>query len=389
MDVYEESLKLHEEHKGKLSVTSKVPLKTKKDLTLVYTPGVAEPSRKIAINKEDAYKYTGKGNMVAVISNGTAVLGLGDIGAYGAIPVMEGKALLFKELAEIDAFPICIESKNVEENIQIIKNIIPVFGGINLEDYKAPECFEIESRLQNLGIPVMHDDQHGTAIVVLAGLMNALKVAGKKLNEVKIVVNGAGAAAIAVTKLLINAIGSGKNIIMCDTKGQIYSGRVDLKDNKFKEEISKITNPEKKQGTLFDALTEADVFIGLSKGNLLNSENIKKMASNSIIFAMANPIPEILPEEALKGGALIVASGRSDFPNQVNNALAFPGIFRGALDCRATRITEKMKLSAAKALSEIITDPSKNKILPDVLDKQVAIKVSEAVKKAWIKENKI
>lgn len=385
MDVYEESLKMHEKFKGKLATISKVPLKDKHDLSLAYTPGVAEPSRRVAANKEEAYKYTGKGNMVAVISNGTAVLGLGDIGAYGAIPVMEGKAVLFKELAGIDAFPICIDSKDVEENIRTIRNIAPVFGGINLEDYKAPECFEIERSLQDLGIPVMHDDQHGTAIIVLAGMINSMKVVGKKKEEVNIIMNGAGAAGTAVMKLLLKY--GFRKVIMCDSKGAIWKGRGDLNDEKI--EISEMTNKNLVKGSLDEVIRGADVFIGVSKGNLLNEEMIKKMAKKSVIFALANPTPEIMPDLALKAGAEVVATGRSDFPNQVNNSLAFPGVFRGALDCRATRITERMKLAAAEAIANYVGNGlNKNNILPQALDKGVVRVVAEAVKKAWMEEKR-
>jgi malate dehydrogenase (oxaloacetate-decarboxylating) len=387
MAINEDSLKLHETLKGKLSINSKIPLKTKQDFSLAYTPGVAEPCLHIAKNPDDIYKYTIKGNCVAVISNGTAVLGLGNIGAKAAIPVMEGKAAIFKELAGIDAFPICINSEDIEENVRTIKNISPIFGGINLEDYKAPECFEIESRLQDLGIPVMHDDQHGTAIVVLAGLLNALKVANKSLSKIKIAISGAGAAAIAVTKLLIKAGADAGNIFMVDTKGIIHEGRQDLHDNKYKLELSKILNKEKRQGNLQDAIKGSDVFIGLSKPNILTKENIETMNKDAIVFAMANPIPEIMPDEAKSAGALIVATGRSDFPNQVNNALAFPGIFRGALDCKAKKITESMKIAAAHAIASLIPNPTKDQILPAIFDKQVPIAVAEAVKRAWIKEN--
>ena len=387
MAINEDSLKLHETLKGKLSINSKIPLKTKQDFSLAYTPGVAEPCLHIAKNPDDIYKYTIKGNCVAVISNGTAVLGLGNIGAKAAIPVMEGKAAIFKELAGIDAFPICINSEDIEENVRTIKNISPIFGGINLEDYKAPECFEIESRLQDLGIPVMHDDQHGTAIVVLAGLLNALKVANKSLSKIKIAISGAGAAAIAVTKLLIKAGADAGNIFMVDTKGIIHEGRQDLHDNKYKLELSKILNKEKRQGNLQDAIKGADVFLGLSKPNILKKEDIQKMNKDAIVFAMANPIPEIMPDEAKSAGALIVATGRSDFPNQVNNALAFPGIFRGALDCKAKKITESMKIAAAHAIASLIPNPTKDQILPAIFDKQVPIAVAEAVKRAWIKEN--
>ncbi|MDP2947547.1 MAG: malic enzyme-like NAD(P)-binding protein [Nanoarchaeota archaeon] len=382
MDIKEESLKIHDLLKGKLSVNSKIPLNSKLAFSLAYTPGVAEPCKKIAEDKELAYKYTIKGNCVAVISNGTAVLGLGNIGATAGIPVMEGKAAIFKELGGIDAFPICIDSGDVEENIKTIRNIAPVFGGINLEDYKAPECFEIEAGLQDLGIPVMHDDQHGTAIVVLAGLINSLKLAGKEFSEVKIIFSGAGSAAIACAKLLISYGANSGEMILCDTKGIIYDGRNDLTENKYKEEISKITNSSSIKGPLSEAIKGADVFIGLSKAGVLNKEMIKTMAEKSVIFAMANPEPEVLPDIAKEAGAFIVATGRSDYPNQVNNALGFPGIFRGALDCRATKITEKMKLAAAETLASMII-PTQEKILPFVFDKEVPLKVAEAVKRAW------
>ena len=382
MGTQEDSLALHEKLKGKLEVKSKVKLETKRDFLLAYTPGVAEPCRRIFSNKEDAYKYTIKGNCVAVVSNGTAVLGLGNIGAHAAIPVMEGKAAIFKEMAGIDAFPICIDSENVDENIRIVKAIAPVFGGINLEDYKAPECFEIEAALQELGIPVMHDDQHGTAIVVLAGLINALKVAGKDIGNVRIAVSGAGAAATAVVKLLISHGADGGRIILCDTKGMIYDGRPDLAENRHKQELALTTNGNKQKGTLADAVLGADVFIGLSKKGLLSKEMVRSMAPKAIVFAMANPDPEIIPDEAREAGALVVATGRSDFPNQVNNALGFPGIFRGALDARATRITEKMKLAAAEALAGMV-EPSVESILPPITDRSVVKRVSEAVATAW------
>lgn len=384
MSVQEDSLKLHEKLKGKLNVNSKIPLNTKLDFSLAYTPGVAEPCRKIFANKEDVYKYTIKGNCVAVISNGTAVLGLGNIGASAGIPVMEGKCAIFKELGGIDAFPICIDSEDIEENIMIIKKIAPVFGGVNLEDYKAPECFEIEARLQDLGIPVMHDDQHGTAVVVLAGLINSLKVADKKINEIKIVVSGAGAAAMAVTKLLISYGADSGKMIMLDTKGAIYKDREDLTANRYKMQIAEITNKEKIKGNLEEAIVEADVFIGLSKGGVLKKEFVQKMNQKSIIFAMANPDPEITPSDAKEAGAFVIVTGRSDFPNQVNNALGFPGIFRGALDVRATRITEKMKVAAAEAIANMIINPHQENVIPSITDKNVPLVVAEAVKKAWI-----
>jgi len=376
MDYKKESLKLHEKLKGKLVISSKIPIKTREDLSLLYTPGVAEVSRKIFENKNEIYKYTIKGNSVAVITDGSSVLGLGNIGPEAALPVMEGKAILFKEFANIDAFPICISEQNTKKTIETIKNIAPVFGGINLEDIKAPECFEIENALQELGIPVMHDDQHGTAVVVLAGLLNSLKLANKKMEDVRIVINGAGAAGISITKLLIKY--GFQDIILLDSKGIINKKRNDL--NKYKEEIAGITNKENKEGNLINAIKNADIFIGVSKPNILKKEMIQLM-NLPIIFALANPDPEILPDEAKKAGAFIIATGRSDFPNQVNNVLAFPGIFRGALDIKARKITDEMKIAAALALSKTIT-PSVNKILPNPLDKSIVPRIAEAVKNA-------
>lgn len=377
-DYKKESLKLHEDLKGKLEVKSKIPIKTRDELSLVYTPGVAEISKKIFENKDEIYKYTIKRNSVAVISDGSAVLGLGNIGAEAALPVMEGKAILFKEFANIDAFPICVKEQNTQKTIETIKNIAPVFGGINLEDFKAPECFEIENALQELGIPVMHDDQHGTAVVVLAGLINSLKLAKKKKENVSIVINGAGAAGIAITKLLIKY--GFQDIVLLDSKGLINEKRNDL--NKYKREVAEITNKEQKEGKLSEALKNADIFIGVSKPNILNKEMIKLMYEKPIIFALANPDPEIIPEEAKKAGAFIISTGRSDFPNQINNVLAFPGIFRGALDIRAKKITNKMKIAAAETLASIIK-PSQEKILPDPLNKSIVPKIAEAVKKAY------
>jgi malate dehydrogenase (oxaloacetate-decarboxylating) len=385
MTIQEDSLKMHEKMKGKLAIQSKVPLKTREDLSMAYTPGVAEPCRHIAKNKEDVYKYTFKGNAVAVVSDGSAVLGLGNIGPEAAIPVMEGKAILFKEFANIDAFPICLNTQNPKEIIQTVKCIAPVFGGINLEDIKAPECFEVEAGLQDLGIPVMHDDQHGTAVVVLAGMINALKVVNKKFSTIKVVFNGAGAAGMAVCKLLIAYGLKAENVIMCDSKGIIYEGRPDIKDFPFKIEIAKITNRRKLQGTLADALKGADAFIGVSVKNCVTQDMVQSMNKNAIVFAMANPDPEILPNLAKEAGAAIVATGRSDFPNQVNNVLGFPGIFRGALDVRATRITLEMKLAAAQALAGIVKQPTAEQIMPYALDKNVAGIVAMAVKKAWKK----
>lgn len=389
MNIAEESLKLHEKLKGKLEIKSKKNIKEQHDLSLLYTPGVAEPCRHIAKNKEDVYKYTIKGNCVAVISDGSAVLGLGNIGPEAGLPVMEGKSILFKEFADIDSFPIMLTSQDVKKNIETIKNISVVFGGINLEDFKAPQCFEIEDALQDLGIPVMHDDQHGTAVVTLAGMINAMKVVDKDISKVKIVFNGAGAAATAVAKLLLHYGANGRNMIICDTKGIIYHGRPDLAENPVKEELSKITNAAKKQGTLKDAMLGADVFIGLSVKGALTPYMVKSMAKNPVIFAMANPDPEILPTDALLAGAAVVATGRSDFKNQVNNVLGFPGIFRGALDCRATRITVQMKIAASLALAGLVEEPTAEKILPLPIDKSVVPKVAEAVKKAWLERENI
>lgn len=375
MDYNKESLEMHKKLKGKVEVKSKVKIENKDDLSLAYTPGVAEPCREISKDKEKIYDYTFKGNTVAVISDGSAVLGLGNIGAEASLPVMEGKAILFKEFAGIDAFPICLKEQNVQKTIETIKNISPVFGGINLEDFKAPECFEIEAALQDLGIPVMHDDQHGTAVVVLAGLINALKVSGKQKENVKIVMSGSGAAGIAVSKLLLE-YGFG-NITLVDSKGAINKNRTDL--NEAKKQMAGITNKENIEGSLGDVIKNADIFIGVSKPGILTKEMVETMNDKPIIFALSNPVPEIMPDLAKEAGAFIVSTGRSDFPNQVNNVLAFPGIFRGALDIRAKRITTKMKLAAANALANSIT-PETEKILPSPLDKSVASVIAEAVK---------
>ncbi len=376
-EIKKRSLELHNKHKGKICIRSKVPIETADDLALAYTPGVAEPSLQIAKDKNKVYDYTAKGNLVAVVSNGTAVLGLGDIGPEAAIPVMEGKAVLFRRFGGIDAFPICIDEKDPYKLAEIIKKISPVFGGINLEDIKAPECFIVEKIVKELNMPVMHDDQHGTAIVVLAALINAIKVVGKDKN-VKIIISGAGAAGIAISKLLLDY--GFKNIILCDTKGAIYSGRTEGM-NFAKEEIAKITNKAKEKGKLVEVISGKDVFIGVSSPNLLKKEDIKKMNPKSIVFAMANPVPEIMPEEAKAGGAMVIATGRSDFPNQVNNVLAFPGVFKGALELRV-KITEKMKLAAAEALAGMIKKPTAEMIIPSVFDEGVADAVAEAVKKA-------
>jgi malate dehydrogenase (oxaloacetate-decarboxylating) len=373
------ALDMHEKLKGKLSVISKKKLETKEDLSTAYTPGVAEPCRKINENPDDVYKYTIKGNTVAVITDGSSVLGLGNIGAEASIPVMEGKAVLFKEFANIDAIPICLKTQEIQQTIQTIKNIAPIFGGINLEDIKAPECFEIEKQLQNLGIPVMHDDQHGTAVVVLAGLINSLKITKKNKESVKVVISGSGAAGIAVAKLLLKY--GFKNLIMVDSQEIIYEGRENL--NPIKQEIAKITNHDLIKGNLSEAMKESDILIGVSRPNIVTKEMIQSMNDNPIIFALSNPIPEIMPNIAKEAGAMIVATGRSDFPNQVNNVLAFPGIFRGALDIRAKRITDEMKLSAAHALASTIENPTQNEILPYVLDKSIVPRIAEAVKNSY------
>jgi malate dehydrogenase (oxaloacetate-decarboxylating) len=382
MDINQEALKLHSENRGKIEVVSKTEIKDMHDLAVVYTPGVAEPCRKINQNVEDVYTYTTKGNMVAVVSDGTAVLGLGDIGPEAAIPVMEGKAVLFKYFAGVDAFPICLATKDTEEIIETVTRIAPVFGGINLEDISAPRCFEIEKRLkETLDIPVFHDDQHGTAVVVLSGLINALKLVNKKMDEVEIVVNGAGAASIAVAKFLLSA--GAQNITLCDSKGIVYEGRTENM-NSAKEEMAKITNKGKKKGILADALVKADVFLGLSGPKLVTSDMVRQMAHDPIIVAMANPVPEILPDEAKAGGARIIATGRSDFPNQVNNCLGFPAIFKGALKVRAREINEEMKLAAAHAIASVIPDNelSETNIIPNVFHPEVMEKEAEAVAQA-------
>ncbi|PIN86078.1 NAD-dependent malic enzyme [Candidatus Woesearchaeota archaeon CG10_big_fil_rev_8_21_14_0_10_44_13] len=375
-DINKKSLEMHKQRKGKISVVNKFcPLHSKEDLSLAYTPGVAEPCKEIAKDKSKVYDYTAKGNLVAVVTDGTAVLGLGDIGPEAAMPVMEGKAVLFKEFGDVDAFPICLATKDVDKIVETVKLISPGFGGINLEDISAPRCFEVEERLKaEIDIPVFHDDQHGTAIVVLAGMLNALKIVKKKIESIKIVFNGAGSAGIAVAKLLRDS--GAKNITMCDTKGVIYKGRKEGM-NKYKEEFVADTGAR----TLADAIKGADVFIGVSVAGAVTKDMVISMNKDAIIFAMANPVPEIMPNDAKAAGARIVATGRSDFPNQVNNVLAFPGVFRGALDARA-KITEKMKLAAAHALAGMVKTPSEEKIIPSPFDKDVAKNVAEAVKKA-------
>ncbi|MGJ0906795.1 NAD(P)-dependent malic enzyme [Clostridium botulinum] len=380
MDIKEKSLMVHKKFKGKLSIEGKIQVKNKEDLSIAYTPGVAEPCVKISEDKSLVYEYTMKGNTVAVVTNGTAVLGLGDIGPYAGLPVMEGKALLFKEFANIDSFPICIDSKEPEEIIKTVKLIAPGFGGINLEDIKAPECFYIEKKLkEELDIPVFHDDQHGTAIVVLAGIYNALRFVGKKLEEARIVINGAGSAGISICKLLLQA--GAKNIIMCDKEGSLVKGNNNL--NEAQKLIAEVTNKENEKGTLKDVIKGKDVFIGVSAPNILTEEMVATMNNDSIVFAMANPTPEIMPDKAKKAGARVVATGRSDFPNQINNVLVFPGIFRGALDVRSKVINEEMKLAASKAIASLVQDNELNEeyIIPGAFDKRVAQVVAEEVKK--------
>lgn len=384
-DFNKESLELHKKLKGKIEVTSKVSVETTDDLSRVYSPGVAAPCMAIAEDKKEAYNLTLKGNTVAVVSDGSAVLGLGNIGPEASIPVMEGKAMLFKKFAGLNAFPICLDTQDAQEIIQTVKNIAPVFGGVNLEDISAPRSFEIEQSLQDLGIPVFHDDQHGTAIVTLAGLINACKVVGKNLSELSIVINGAGAAGIAITKLLrchdqghqTGSCITVKSIIVCDSKGIISKDRDNL--NEVKQSLLSFTNPMNRSGLLLDAMKDADVFIGVSKGNLLESEHIKAMADKPIVFALANPTPEIMPEKAKELGVAIIATGRSDYPNQVNNVLAFPGIFKGALQVRAPRITPDMKIAAAEAIAACQEAPTEESIIPKALNLAIADKVAQAV----------
>jgi malate dehydrogenase (oxaloacetate-decarboxylating) len=381
--IQEQSLKLHKELKGKIEVCSKVEVSTPLDLSLAYTPGVAEPCLVISKNPDAVYEYTAKGNLVAVVSDGTAVLGLGDIGPMAAMPVMEGKAVLFKKFANIDAFPICLGTKDVDELVMIIKALEPTFGGINLEDISAPRCFEIEARLKKeMNIPVFHDDQHGTAVVVLAGILNALRVVKKDISEIKLVVNGAGSAGTAITKLLLQT--GLKNVVMVDRLGILCPGETWM--NPAQASMAEITNPNKVRGILQDAMKGADVFIGVSAPGVVSKEMVASMNSGSIVFAMANPTPEIYPEDALAAGAAVVGSGRSDYPNQVNNVLAFPGIFRGALDVRAKDITEEMKLAAAYAIAGLVSDEELNStnIVPKAFDPRVAKAVAAAVAKAAI-----
>lgn len=378
MDYNSLSLKMHEENKGKVEVISKVKIKDRDDLSTAYTPGVAEPCRKIRDNKADVYKYTCKGNMVAVVSDGTAVLGLGDIGPEAAIPVMEGKSILFKEFGNVDAFPICLNTKDVDEIVETVKRIAPVFGGINLEDISAPRCFEIERRLkEELDIPVFHDDQHGTAIVVSAGLINALKLVGKPFDQANVVINGAGSAGISICRLLLQ-LGIG-NVVLVDKNGALCPGQDWM--NPAQTEMAEITNKDRQTGALAEIMKGKDVFIGVSAPNIVTADMVASMAKDPIVFAMANPTPEIMPEEAKKGGVRVMATGRSDYPNQINNVLVFPGIFRGALDAKATAITEEMKIAAAKAIASIVSDDELNEeyIIPGAFDERVAKVVAKAV----------
>ncbi len=378
----EESLRLHRENRGKLTVQSKVPLNSARDLSLAYSPGVAEPCKEIHTDQESVYDFTMKGNLVAVVSDGTAVLGLGNIGPHAAMPVMEGKAVLFKAFAGVDAFPICIDTTEIDKIVETVKLLSPTFGGINLEDIAAPKCFIIEERLKKeVDIPVFHDDQHGTAIVTLAGLINALKVVGKKMEEIRVVANGAGAAGIAIIKLLLSV--GVQDVIMCDSRGTIYEGRP-YGMNPIKESIARLTNRDRVRGSLADAIRGADVFIGVSVEGAVTKEMVASMNRDPIIFAMANPVPEIMPEDAYAVGAKVVGTGRSDFPNQVNNVLAFPGIFRGALDVRARGINEEMKIAAARAIADLIDEDElrPDYVIPAPFDPRVAPNVAAAVAKA-------
>ncbi|MCC5794868.1 MAG: NADP-dependent malic enzyme [Chromatiales bacterium] len=381
------SLERHAELHGKIAVTGRMPLEHRDDLSLAYTPGVAAICEAIAENPSRARELTIKRDSVAVVTDGSAVLGLGNIGPLAALPVMEGKALLFREFAGLSAWPVCLATQQADEIVSAVRMIAPVFGGINLEDISAPRCFEVEDRLQDLGIPVFHDDQHGTAIVLLAALLNAVKLTGRRVEELRVVINGAGAAGIAIARLL-RCVGQDssacipvRDVLVCDSQGVIHRGRAGL--TPVKQSLLGYTNLADERGTVFDALAGADVFIGVSQADLLGREAIRSMAKRPIVFAMANPRPEILPDEALAAGAAVVGTGRSDFPNQVNNVLAFPGIFRGALDAGATRITNEMKLAAARALAATVPEPTAERVLPDALDRSVAPVVARAVAEAW------
>ena len=379
MDYGKMAIELHAKHKGKIGVYSKIPLESDLDLSLAYTPGVAAVCMEIAGDKSKVYELTNKGNMVAIVTDGSAVLGLGDIGPEGSMPVMEGKSLLFKELAGIDAWPICVDVHEVDEIVMVVRSIAPTFGAINLEDIAAPKCFYIEDALQDIGIPVFHDDQHGTAIVVLAGLINSLKVVGKRFEDVKVVFNGAGASGIACAKILQEMGVS--DIILLDTRGAIYKGREGL--TPVKEAIALTTNPRSIKGGIREAVKGADVFVGLSVADVLDASDVSTMNTDAIVLAMANPVPEIMPDEAKRGGAKVVGTGRSDLPNQINNVLAFPGVLRGTLDVRADRITMSMKIAAATAIAGLIATPTADEIIPHTLDSRVVPAVAEAVSKAW------
>ena len=384
MNISEKALMLHEQWNGKLEVVSKVPVKSREDLSIAYTPGVAEPCKVIAQDKEAAYKYTMKANTVAVVSDGSAVLGLGNIGPYAAMPVMEGKAVLFKEFGGVNAVPICLDTQDTEEIIKAVTYLAPAYGGINLEDISAPRCFEIEERLKEiLDIPVFHDDQHGTAIVVLAGIINALKVVGKKKEDCRVVVNGAGSAGVAITRLLLTY--GFPHITMCDKVGIVSKKTEGL--NRMQQKMTEVTNLEQQTGTLADAMKGADIFVGVSAPGIVSAEMVASMNKDAILFAMANPVPEIMPDVAKAAGARVVGTGRSDFPNQVNNVVAFPGIFKGALEGRATKITEEMKLAAANAIASLVPDDelSDDNIMPEAFNPKVAEVVAAAVKEHIVK----
>ena len=386
MDIYERSLALHREHKGKIEIRSRMRLETTDDLSLAYTPGVARPCEAIAADPSAAWDLTWRGRTVAVVTDGSAVLGLGDIGAAASLPVMEGKAALFSRFAGVDAIPIALDVHEPDDFVAAVRALAPTFGGINLEDISAPRCFEIEERLQDIGIPVLHDDQHGTAIVLLAGLLNAAKVVGRPMDSLSVVINGAGAAGRAIAFLLSHESEAPysapvKQIRICDSRGMIYPGRPG--NGAIKEEIGRVTNPEAEEGDIHSAIRGADVFIGVSKANLLSADDIRQMAPDSIVFPMANPVPEIMPDEAFAGGAAVVGTGRSDFPNQVNNVLAFPGLFRGALQARATRFTPAMKRAAVDAIAGAVARPTPEEILPSPFDLSVPPAVAAAVEAAW------
>ncbi len=388
MEVFDKALVLHSQLKGKISVENKLDITSTKDLALAYSPGVAAPCIKIFEDPSKVFDYTIKGNTVAIVTDGSAVLGLGNIGAKAAIPVMEGKAMLFKRFAGINGFPICLDTQNTDEIVSIVKNIAPVFGGINLEDISSPRCFEVEQRLQDIGIPVFHDDQHGTAIVVLAAIMNFCKLTGRNMEDLRVVVNGAGAAGIAISQYIARRDANTpnqrivKDLLVCDSVGIISRDRTDL--NAVKKELLEYSNKNDFRGSILDAIRHADVFIGVSKAELLTKDDIQTMSKDPLILALANPVPEILPDEAYKGGAYVVGTGRSDFPNQVNNVLAFPGIFLGALRVKAPRITLAMKFAAAEAIASGITDVTKDRIIPPVMDESIAQRVADAVAKIYL-----